>query len=186
MSRWGACPQWKSRAAGANLSDVLFHEVTVEPTGTVGARREHDTAELAEEAVDVFRSLLCGHSSDFRLAIPIKGVEHIELQWDYRRSAATARYFSGGALVIACALLTGADNEADLVALQMFAASLPPVTGRGGVDLAPELAERPLIVAAWSPDADVSRDDRVLINTMKTCLAAAFFDAEVDNATQGH
>jgi hypothetical protein len=84
--------------------------------------------------------------------------------------------------VAASAFVTGNDSTCDLVAIQLYAVSLPLVTGGRGADLAPQLVERPLGVTSWATDPKVSRDDSLLIENMKTCLAAAFFQEEVRKA----
>jgi hypothetical protein len=163
---------------GVNVRDVRFWDVTVEISGVVCASIERDSAQQVITAVDFFRGMLRERGTFSQAPIPIKGVEHIELHWRYDRSAAAAKFLSRGVLVATSALITGYCFDSDLVALQLFAASIPHVTGASGKDLASELSERPLMVTAWSPGSTASRNDRLLVTTMKTCLAEAFFVVE--------
>jgi hypothetical protein len=157
---------------------MVFHDITI-VIGSVSSRRTHDTATLVPATVEVFRSLLERHGDDFRARLPVRGLEHIELQWTKEGSAALATFWSRNVPVTTSALAPGLDAAADRAALDPLQQLVMRFHGDSpaepGFDLL-AIADRPLLATLPIPVPAVAiSPDMGIIADAETCLAAAFF-----------
>jgi hypothetical protein len=157
------------------MSSLIFHDVTIR-VGSVAWRRTHDSAALLPAAVEVFRTLIEQHGEDFRVPLPVKGLEHIELALSRAGTAALATFWSRDAPVTTSALVPGKNAGDDRQALgglqslvMMFFGDAP---AEPGFDLL-TIPDRPLLATVPIP-APPSPDMGVIAEA-ETCLAAAFF-----------
>src|SRR5262249_6394858 len=95
------------------MSSLTFTDITIDATGNRRSRRTHDSAKLVPAAVEVFRDLLERHGQDFRVPLPVEGLEHIELALTRAGSVALATFWVRDAPVAASALVPGVDPEDD-------------------------------------------------------------------------
>jgi hypothetical protein len=155
---------------------MVFHDITI-VVGSAVSRRVHDSAGLARGDVEVFRDLFERHGGAFRVPLPARGLEHIELQWTREGAAALATFWSRKAPVTMSALASGLDADDDravLVSVQQFVLRLHGDSpAEPGFDLL-TIAERPLLATLPVPAAAMSPDMPVIADA-ETCLAAAFF-----------
>ena len=157
------------------MSSLVFHDVTIW-FGSVAARRTHDSATLRPAAVELFRDLIERHGEDFRVALPVEGLEHIELALSRAGSAALATFWSRGAAVTTSALVPGKNAGDDRQALEGLQSLVMLFFGDSpaepGFDLL-TIPDRPLLVTLPSPTPP--SPDLAIIAEAETCLAAAFF-----------
>jgi hypothetical protein len=155
---------------------VLFHDVTITATGDLRFRRTRDSATLRPAAVEFFRHLLDRHGEDFRVPLPVAGLEHIELSLTWAGTAALATFWSRGEPVTTSALMPGVDAEHDREALDGLQFLVMGLSGDSPTeprfDLL-SLTERPLLATVPIPAAP--SPDMATIADAETCLAAAYF-----------
>jgi hypothetical protein len=157
------------------MSSLRFHDVTIR-FGSVASRRTHDSATLRPAAVELFRDLIERHGEEFRVALPGKGLEHIELALTRVGTTAVATFWSRGAPVTTSALVPGLDAGDDRQALEGLQSLILCLCGDSpaepGFDLL-TIPDRPLLATVpipAPPDPDMG-----IIADAETCLAAAFF-----------
>ena len=154
---------------------MLFHDVTIR-IGSVASRRTHDSARLSPAAVERFRALIERPGRNFRVPLPIDGLEHIELAVTRAGTTALATFWSRGAPVTSSALVPGKDAEDDRQALESLQSLVMMLFGDSptepGFDLL-TLTERPLLATVPIP-VPVSPDMGIIADA-ETCLATAFF-----------
>jgi hypothetical protein len=154
---------------------MIFHDVTIQ-IGSISSRRVHDTTTLVPAAVEIFRLMLEEGGENFRVPMPVDGIEHIELNWTQLGSAAVASFFSRGVPVTTSALASGLDDDDDRRAMAGVQSLVMHFYGDSpaepGFDLS-TYGDRPAIATLAIP-VPVSPDIQ-LIADMETCLAAAFF-----------
>ena len=157
------------------MSSLIFHDVTIR-LESVASRRTHDSRALRPAAVEVFRDLVERHGEDFRVGLPVKGLEHIELSLTRSGTAALATFWSRGEPVTTSALAPGLDADADrevLEGLQLFVMRFcGDSPAEPGFDLL-TIPDRPLLATVPIPAAP--SPDMGTIADAETCLAAAFF-----------
>jgi hypothetical protein len=157
------------------MSSLIFHDVTLR-FGSVASRRTHDSARLRPAAVEIFRDLIERHGEDFRVPLPVRGLEHIELALSRAGSAALATFWSRGAPVTTSALVPGKDAGDDRQALEGLQSLGMMVFGDSpaepGFDLL-TIPDRPLLATVLLPPQP--HPDMGVIADAETCLAAAFF-----------
>jgi hypothetical protein len=152
-----------------------FHGITI-TIGSVSRRRTHDNASLLPAAVEVFRDLLERHGDDFRVPLPVRG---LELQWTREGSGALVTFWSRTIPLTTSALAPGldaADDRAVLESLQdlviRFRGDSP---AEPGFDLL-SIADRPLLATLPIPVPALALSPEMgVIADAETCLAAAFF-----------
>ena len=158
------------------MSTLRFHAVTIDAAAGLRSRRTHDSATLLPAAVEVFRDLIERHGEEFRVPLPVKGLEHIELDLTRAGSAALATFWSRGEPVTMSALAPGLDADADrevLEGLQLFVMRFcGDSPAEPGFDLL-TIPDRPLLATVPIPAAP--SPDMGTIADAETCLAAAFF-----------
>jgi hypothetical protein len=155
---------------------MLFHDVTIDATGDIRSRRVRSTTTPADEAFTLFHDLLARHGADFRVPLPVGGLEHIELALTRAGTAALATFWSHGAPVTTFALVPGLVEDDDRQALQGLQSLVVRFFGgtsaEPGFDLL-SIPERPLL--ATVPIPAPPSPDKGIIADAETCLAAAFF-----------
>jgi hypothetical protein len=157
------------------MSSLIFHDVTIR-LGSVASRRTHDSRTLRPAAVEIFRDLVERHGEDFRVGLPVKGLEHIELSLTRSGTAALATFWSRGEPVTSSALVPGIDPRDDRQMLEGLQSLILCLCGDSpavpGFDLL-TIPDRPLL--ATVPIPATPSPDIGIIADAKTCLAAAFF-----------
>jgi hypothetical protein len=160
------------------MSSLIFHDVTIDATGSAGPRRTHDSATIRPAAVEVFRDLVERHGEDFRVPLPVEGLEHIELALTRAGTTALATFWVGGAPVTTSALLPGINPEDDREVLELLQSLVVLFVGDSpvepGFDLL-SLSDRPLLVRVPFPLPPPPGLGLGMIADAETCLAAAFF-----------
>jgi hypothetical protein len=157
---------------------MVFHDITI-VIGSVSSRRTHDTITLVPAAVEVFRDLLKRHGDDFRVRLPVRRLEHLELKWTREGSGALATFWSRHYPITTSALATGLDADDDRAVLDSLQQLVMRFHGDSpeepGFDLL-AIADRPLLatVPIPVPALALSPDMGVIVDA-ETCLAAAFF-----------
>ena len=158
------------------MPSLRFHAVTIDAARGLRSRRTHDSATLLPAAVEVFRDLIERHGEEFRVALPVKGLEHIELDLTRAGSAALATFWSRGEPVTTSALAPGLDADEDRLALEGLQSLILCFCGDSpaepGFDLL-TIPDRPLLATVPIPAAP--DPDMATIADAETCLAAAFF-----------
>ena len=158
------------------MSSLIFHNVTLDAAGTIRSRRTHDSATPPPAAVEIFRDLFERHGENFRVPLPVEGLEHIELALTRPGTTALATFWARGAPVTTSALLPGINPEDDREVLELLQGLVvrffddSPV--EPGFDLL-ALSDRPLLVTVPVPLPP--SPDLGTIAEAETCLAAAFF-----------
>jgi hypothetical protein len=154
---------------------MTLHDVTI-VIGSVVSRRTRDTASIAPAAIEVFRSLLDSRGGHFRVPLPVRGLEHLELHWDRHGTGALATFWSRGAPVTTSALASGLDAADDLAVLGSLQELVIRFHGDSpnepGFDLL-SIEDRPLLATLPIPAPPCP--DMGVIADAETCLAAAFF-----------
>jgi hypothetical protein len=154
---------------------VLFYDVTIR-TGSVARRRVHDIATLRPAAVEFFRTLIERHGADFRVPLPVAGLEHIELAFTRAGTAALATFWSHGKPVTTSAMVPGLAEDHDRQALEglqsLVVGFFGGTSAEPGFDLL-AIPQRPLL--ATVPIPAPPSPDMGIIADAETCLAAAFF-----------
>ena len=158
------------------MPSLRFHAVTIDAARGLRSRRTHDSATLLPAAVEVFRDLVERHGEEFRVPLPVKGLEHIELDLTRAGSAALATFWSRGEPVTTSALAPGLDADEDRLALEGLQSLILCLCGDSpaepGFDLL-TIPDRPLLATVPIPAAP--DPDMATIADAETCLAAAFF-----------
>jgi hypothetical protein len=158
------------------MSSLRFHAVTIDAAGGLRSRRTHDSATLLPATVEIVRDLIERHGEDFRVGLPVRGLEHIELSLTRSGTAALTTFWSRGEPITTSALAPGIDPRDDRQALEGLQSLILCLCGDSpaepGFDLL-TIPDRPLLAtvpipATPSPDMGFSAD-------AETCLAAAFF-----------
>jgi hypothetical protein len=157
---------------------MQFHNVTITATGNLRSRRIHDSATLQPASVRLFQDMIDLHGQDFRVRLPVKGLEHIELALTRAGTAALATFWSRGAPVTTSALVPGLVEDDDRQALE----GLQTLVGRlfGGTAAEPgfdllTIPDRPLLATVPLPLPPQPHPNIGIIADAETCLAAAFF-----------
>ena len=158
------------------MPSLRFHAVTIDAARGLRSRRTHDSATLLPAAVEVFRDLVERHGEEFRVPLPVKGLEHIELDLTRAGSAALATFWSRGEPVTSSALAPGIYPRDDRQALEGLQSLILCLCGdcpaQPGFDLL-TIPDRPLLATVPIPAAP--DPDMATIADAETCLAAAFF-----------
>lgn len=155
---------------------MLIHDITIE-AGAIRSRRQKDTVELRPAAVEVFRDLLERHGEHFRVPLPVRGLEHLELHWDQYGAGAPATFWSRGAPITTSALASGhdaADDWAVLAALHDLMLQFFRDSPFEPSFVLLDVAERPLLATLPIPAPTICPDIGIIADA-ETCLAAAFF-----------
>jgi hypothetical protein len=162
---------------------MTFHDITVNATGDIRSRRTHDSTRIEPAAVEVFRHLMGRHGEDFRMWLPVRGLEHLELGFTRAGTAARATFWSRRAPVTTSALVPGLDADDDRQALEGLQALVVRFFGgssaKPGFDLL-AIPERPLLAMVPLPLPPQPHPDMGIIAHAETCLAAAFFLAVIE------
>jgi hypothetical protein len=157
------------------MSSLIFHDVTIR-FGSVASRRTHDAATLRPAVVEVFRDLIERHGEEFRVPLPVEGLDRVELALTRAGSAALATFWARGAPVTTSALVPGIDPTDDRQALEGLQSLILCLCGDSpaepGFDLL-TIPDRPLLATVPIPSAP--SPDMGLIADAGTCLAAALF-----------
>jgi hypothetical protein len=160
------------------MSSLIFHDVTLDAAGNIRSRRTHDSAQLLPADVEIFRDLFERHRENFRVPLPIEGLEHIQLALTRSSTTALATFWVRGAPVTTSALLPGISPEDDREVLELLQGLVvrffddSPV--EPGFDLL-ALSDRPLLVTVPLPLPPPPGLDSGMIADAETRLAAAFF-----------
>ena len=160
------------------MSSLIFHDVTLDAAGNIRSRRTHDSAQLLPADMEIFRDLFERHRENFRVPLPIEGLEHIQLALTRSSTTALATFWVRGAPVTTAALLPGINPEDDREVLELLQDlvvrffSDSPV--EPGFDLL-SLSDRPLLVTVPLPLPPPPGLDPGMIADAETCLTAAFF-----------
>ena len=155
---------------------MRFFDITIDATSNRRSRRTHDSATIPPVAVEVFRDLFERHGEDFRVPLPVLGLEHIELSLTRAGTTALATFWVGGVPVTTSALVPGIDPDEDREVLAQLQSLVVRFFGDSpiepGFDLL-ALSDRPLLVTVPVPLPP--SPDLGTIAEAETCLAAAFF-----------
>jgi hypothetical protein len=160
------------------MSSLRFYDVTIDATGNRRSRRTHDGTRLRPAAVEIFRVLLERLGEDFRVPLPVAGLDHIELSLTRAGTTALATFWVGGAPVTTSALVPGIAPDEDREVLAQHQSLVVHFFGDSpvepGFDLL-GLSDRPLLVTVPLPLLPPPGLDLGIIAEAETCLAAAFF-----------
>ena len=160
------------------MSSLIFHDVTLDAAGNIRSRRTHDGARLLPADVEIFRDLFERHGENFRVPLPVEGLEHIELALTRSGTTALATFWVAGAPVTTAAFLPGINPEDDREVLELLQDRVvrffddSPV--EPGFDVL-SLSDRPLLVTVPLPLPIPPGLDMGRIADAETCLAVAFF-----------
>jgi hypothetical protein len=160
------------------MPSLRFFDITIDATGNRRSRRTRDSATLRPAAVEIFRDFFERHGEDFRVLLPVKGLEHIELSLTRSGTTALATFWVRGISVTTSALVPGLDPDEDREVLEQLQSLVVRFFGDSpiepGFDLL-GLSDRPLLVTVPLPLPPPPGLDPGLIADAETCLAAAFF-----------
>ena len=158
------------------MSSLRFHAITIDAAGGLRSRQTHDSATLLRATVAIFRDLIERHGEEFRVGLPVKGLEHIELSLTRSGTAALATFWSRGEPATSSALAPGIDPRDDRQALEGLQSLILCLCGDSpaepGFDLL-TIPDRPLLATVPIPAAP--GPDLGAIADAENCLAAAFF-----------
>jgi hypothetical protein len=160
------------------MSSLIFHAVTLDAAGNIRSRRTHDSATLLPADVEIFRDLIERHREDFRVPLPVEGLEHIELALTRPGTTALATFWARGAPVTTSALLPGINPEDDRPVLAHLQSLVLRFSGDSPIEPAFDaaaIADRPVLVTFPLPLPPLPHLDIGTIAEAETCLAAAFF-----------
>jgi hypothetical protein len=159
------------------VPSLRFYDVTIDATGRRRSRRTRDSATIRPAAVEVFRDLIDRHGEDFRVPLPVKGLEHIELALTRASTAALATFWSHRAPVTTSVLVPGIDPDEDREMLAHLQSLVVQLFGDSPVEPGWDLlsiTDRPLLATVPLP-LPAPHPDIGTIADAETCLAAAFF-----------
>ncbi len=149
---------------------MIIHGFTLEADGRIRSHRQHDSSSLEPATVEFLAQMLHRCGPDFQHAIPVDGMEHIELYWTQQRGAAIATFDANGMLLTTSVLLAADGGEDGLEVAQTMLAEFSPFPMTRDLS---SIKQRPVIITIHWPT--VPGPDMLLVAHVEMCLAAAFF-----------
>lgn len=158
---------------------MIFHDLTLNLDGTLRSHRREDTAGFLAAAVEVFRSIFdAQEESAWTLALPVRGLEHLELRWTSEvHGSGLATFYSRGEVATVSALVSGSDLAGDTQVLRAFQDMLNQMLRPRGMEPgfdALNLSDRPAILTLPIPSPGALADIAVIADAER-CLAAGYF-----------